>query len=359
MPGVVSLSDYVPFLIFFFLISLTRFSELEVEVFCYALISTVPHQLILSILERYVHGRFYFFDDRLPIFDFYLLDIHFVPGLRTSAGFFNPNILSCYCVICGGVALGLLIKEMENVRSERDKKLFSLVRILVVLTCFTFCIVLLVWSESDGGIITFLIAIILLLAWIKNKFLYIGIFGFVSTLLTLIASNKIGWITQLLSFIIPQKLLSLLVSALQSFDDRVLYYKCAVQLIQEKPITGWGIGKFASECSSRTGIQMVHAHNIVLQLGGDVGLPCTILLGCLVGYLIFSCILFIRQERSKQNQNSSLYLGIIVTTISVVLMQFFDLALLMSYRLNFLFWICLAIPYSLASQPKVLKISQG
>jgi hypothetical protein len=92
-----------------------------------------------------------------------------------------------------------------------------------------------------------------------------------------------------------------------------------------------------------------------LQLGADTGLPLAILFLSFVGYILFSCIRLFKTVKTKKSMKYKLSAGLIIVAISIILMQLFDLGLLMSYRLNFLFWICLAIPYSLASQPKVSK----
>jgi O-antigen ligase len=211
---------------------------------------------------------------------------------------------------------------------------------------------LIIWSGSDAGLITFVVTIIICLAWITGRLLYLITFGAACTLIAFIALNNFGWLTQVVTFLIPPRLLTLLNSALESWNIRTPFYKCAAQLIQEKPLFGWGIGKFFPECSSRIGMEMPHAHNIVLQLGADIGLPLTILIGSLVGYIIFLCFCFFRASKSKDTKIYRLAFGCLLAVLSLILMQLFDLGLLMSYRLNFLFWICLAIPYSLASQPK-------
>ncbi|MCA1993135.1 MAG: O-antigen ligase family protein [Coleofasciculus sp. S288] len=336
LPGAVALSDYIPFLLFFFLISLKPFSKLEIEGFCYALIATIPQQFIIAIFESNLNGRFYFFNEKMPIFDLY-----FVPSfVRASAGFFNPNIFACYCVFCGVVALGLLIYELEKIKLYTQKESFIYLRILVVFIGLILCIKLLLWSGSDAGIITFFVTSLILLGWITGKFVYLAISSFTCAVFLLIAS----------------KAFPILISVSQSFTERVPFYNCAIQLIEEKPFMGWGIGTFASECSARTGQPMAHAHNIVLQLGTDIGIIFTILFLGFVGYLLFVCFSFFLGKRLRKRLKYSLYVAFFMVAISTGVMQFFDLALLMSYRLNFLFWICLAIPYSLISQSKCLAL---
>lgn len=352
LPGSISLSDYIPFLSFFFLISLKPFSQSEITNFCYAVILSIPQQFFLAVGENYLgwYGRFYFLGEQFPIIDLYIGP--FARGLKTSASFFNPNILAVYCVLCAGICLNLLMAELKSCWLNSSIRWKLSLRILVPFVGLALCIALIIWSGSDAGLIVFLVTAIIGLTWITGKFVYLGILGVACTFIVFIALGNFGWLTQAITFIIPKNLLTLLSSALASWHDRLPFYECAVQLIQEKPLFGWGIGKFSPECSSRIGMEMAHAHNIVLQLGADIGLPCTILIVGLVGYIIFACFCFFQESKPKDTKIYRLAFGCLLAVLSLILMQFFDLGLLMSYRLNFVFWICLAIPYSLASQPK-------
>jgi hypothetical protein len=355
LPGSISLSDYIPFLPFFFLISLKPFSESEITKFIYALMLTIPQQFLLAVGENYLswYGRFYFWGEQFPLIDVYVGPI--ARGLKTSASFFNPNIFSVYCVLCAGICLNLLMAELKPLTLSYTINLKLGIRILVPFLGLALCTTLIIWSGSDAGLMTFLLSLIIGLSWMTDRWLYLISFGAASTLIAFISLNSFGWLTQVVTFLIPQRLLTLLNSALASWNDRKPFYKCAVQLIQEKPLQGWGIGQFSKECANRTGMEMAHAHNIFLQLGADTGLPLAILFLSFVGYILFSCIHFLRTVKTKKSMNYRLSAGLIIVAISIILMQLFDLGLLMSYRLNFLFWICLAIPYSLASQPKVSK----
>ena len=354
LPGTISLSDYVPFFIFFFLLSLTRFSEVEIESFCYALIATIPQQFFLAIGEKYFHwyGKFYFPAGSFPLIDVYIGPVE--PGLQTSASFFNPNILACYGVLCAGVALSLLVTEIDSFRIISKATLSLGLRIISIGCCLALCIILLTWTGSRNGWIAFILAVSMF-AWLKRKAWYVKFGGIALPLLTIIASINIGWLTQVARSFIPEIISSRLPSiySVFSYEDRGVFYTCAFKLIQEKPIIGWGIGQFASECSRRTKEAMSHTHNIFLQLASEIGLPFTLLIVFLIGYIIVAESQFLQKIKDSKSRINSLCVGLFIVSMSTFLMQFFDLALLMSYRLNFVFWICLAIPYSLTSKPKL------
>lgn len=176
-PGSISLSDYIPFLLFFFLISLNPFSESEITNFCYALILTIPQQFLLAVGENYLgwYGRFYFIGEQVPLIDLYVGSV--ARGLKTSAGFFNPNIFAVYCVLCAGICLNLLMAELKLFRLNSSINLKLGLRILVPFVGLALCTTLIIWSGSDAGLMTFLVTTIIWLTWITGKFWYLATFG--------------------------------------------------------------------------------------------------------------------------------------------------------------------------------------
>ncbi|KGF73345.1 hypothetical protein DO97_21335 [Neosynechococcus sphagnicola sy1] len=347
-PGGVALSDYLPFFPFFFCLSLRPFTVSEIKGFCYAVMLTTPQQLLLAIGENYGHwyGRFHWLGESTALIDGYIGPVE--AGLSTSAGFFNPNILAGYCIFSAGLALTLWIS------SSQPKYALTWNNGLVVLGLF--CSVgLLLWSGSQNGLMGFVV-MVLLFIWIAgqmkiNRILLLG--SALGLGLFLLAQSSLR---PLLALALPPRLFSLSGSLVSSFEERRPFYACATQLIEQYPLIGVGIGRFSSECYRRVGWHMAHAHNLLLQLGAEVGLPLTFLMVGFMGYVLYQSGSYFCQptqvrETSIERSLTHLGLGLLAVSGVLLLMQGLDLALLMSYRLNFLFWIGLAIPYSLAIQP--------
>jgi O-antigen ligase len=94
---------------------------------------------------------------------------------------------------------------------------------------------------------------------------------------------------------------------------------------------------------------VLHTHSIFLQLAVETGLPFALFFLGLLGTFFFSTARRLVRKQSGLIQKDVFYQDLLIAGIVVFLMQIFDLALLMTYRLNFIFWLCLAIPYSWVS----------
>ncbi|MFH0788705.1 MAG: O-antigen ligase family protein [Pseudomonadota bacterium] len=347
-PGKVAFTDYVPLFWFFYAVSLRPFSTGETKKILYAFMFTIPQQFIVALGENYLHwqGRFYF-----PARKFPFLDIYYGPsevGLATSASFFNPNILALYAIMGAIFSICLLLKEREQSGIVNTSPLWRW-RIPFLNICLAFSLLLLIWTHSRNAWF-FLLFIILIFSWLgENKPL--KILGIGLSLVTLFALFNLFFPTPIAKYFLPDAL-SAKLTVFSS--DREIFYKFAWDLIKKKPLVGWGIGMFPHLVSSKLWYQVLHTHSIFFQLAIEIGLPFAIgVLGLLLLLIISTGKRVARMESSFQRKEI-LDRGLLIACIVIFLMQFFDLALLMTYRLNFLFWLCLAIPYS-----KVSRLSTG
>lgn len=346
-PGRVAFTDYVPLFIFFYLISLAPFSESESKRFSYALALTIPQQFLLAFGEKYLnwHGGIHYFIGKRAIIDIFIGP--FDRGANVSASLYNPNILVLYCVICASILVSLFLREIERLRVDSKFNLALTSRILLVSICLILCVIMIGWAGSRNGLLA-LIFIIIVFSWSSRSLRYLKIVGAGLLFITIVASLKIAWISDAARSLFP-KALSIRMD--QGFiinvdEERRAIYNCAVQLIRERPLEGWGLGMFTSECSKRVGHWVCSAHDIFLQLAAEIGIPFTVLIVCLFGYIFFLTTYNLLKKGHGWNIDNILDKGFLIAVITVFLMQVFDLALLMTYRLHFVFWICFAIPYS-------------
>jgi O-antigen ligase len=353
-PGAIALSDYVPFFIIFYLLSLKPFTTSEIYAFLYTILLNAPQQLILGISERYwgQYGRITFPNQQIPILDLFIGPAQ--SGLSTSAGFFNPNILSCFCVLVMGIAFSILNARVQLVRSQSLTRALIWSELLLSAISITSAGLLLIWSKSDNGFLGFLCLLFFLgsITWVRSsKNIILTTFAMAMTSMILITSLQLS---HFYTYLVPPSFISIGTKVLMSFEDRLSIYDCAFQLVQQEPLFGWGIGRFATECTQRTGFPLIHSHNILLQLAAEAGLPLMVLVFGFVGYI------FVRSFGGSQGQYTSLeqvekrpdkiiLLSILSVLLAVIIMHLFDLPLLASYRINYLFWACLAIPFSCLS----------
>lgn len=344
VPGTVAFSDYIPFFWFFFLISLKPFSDSETKLFYFALLLTIPQQFIISLLEEYfqITGRFFMPNSRIPLLELSIGPIE--KGLAVSGVFYNPNILALYCVICSSLAGAFLMNEISFYKKFERSKLIKIISSSMFLI---FLLIILLWTGSRNGWLAFILMMLLFCVMNKKiRRILIPTIG-ILLLLIIVVANDFDSATKFLKTIFPK---SIIERVNDSSPERDIHYKCAIQLIKEKPWVGWGIGNYKRVCSQYFPYQIAHAHNLFLQLAVEIGLPGTLTVIILFGYLLLSVIK--DQFIKKTNITCWLDYGLLVAVIGTIAMQFIDLALLMTYRLNFLFWICFAIPYSKKSNLK-------
>ncbi len=340
-PGRVAFTDYVPFFWFFYTLSLRPFSEGEIKKILYAFLLTVPQQFFLALGERYLQwqGRFYFPVRSLPIVDLYWGPSE--KGLATAASFFNPNIFALYAIMGFIFSLTLLFKEWDVRFVISERRVGKPLRILFLFLVLFLSSLLLLWTHSRNAWF-FLLMVVLIFAWLKPnrglRLVGIGLF-----LLTMLALFNLVFPTVIAKNLLPQAL-SAKLTVFSS--DREKFYNLALDLIREKPWWGWGIGAFPALVKSKLWYPVLHTHSIIFQLAVEVGLPLAVLVLGLMGTLIVSIAQRINQIESRENREGILNKGLLISGGVIFLMQFFDLALLMTYRLNFMFWICIAIPYA-------------
>jgi O-antigen ligase len=358
-PGFIGISDYVPFFIFFYLLILKPFNKTEISAFTYATLLIIPQQFILGIGEKYWnwYDRFVFPSPSLPLFDLYIGPMK--RGLSTSAGFFNPNILSCFCILVIGMALTVVNEQVQVLRGGRSWMDWTILAIIqkLILSVISLLLagLLLMWSDSDNGLfgllwLMLLSALVIWAQWLSKTVVLIirALFSILSvTALSVVISSFAYPSLSLL----PTPLLNLVSKVELSFEDRLPIYNCAVKLTLQKPLFGWGLGRFSPECIKMTNLYLMHSHNIVLQLASELGLLLTSLVIGLIGYNFAKMFYKVLKQETRRKQHEwhsdeIVMTSLLVTLIALVSMHLFDLPLLASYRLNYLFWILLAISYS-------------
>jgi O-antigen ligase len=189
-----------------------------------------------------------------------------------------------------------------------------------------------------------ILAFIVIAFMIYKRSLFLASLGLIVSLIISVASFELGKLTQFFRYIVPSEVWSRL--SVQGFNssERVEIYQCFIEIIEDKPLVGWGLGNSAPECEHRlngAAASVNHAHNILLQLAADIGLPFTLVLSCLMAYILFSSVEHLMSMENQGDQD--LKFGFFIAVFSVIFICFFTAGTLASYRLGFLFWLCLAI----------------
>lgn len=355
----VTIVDYVPFFLFFFSLSLRPFSRLDIEKIAWSFIITALPMFFITFGEKYLgfQGKEFFYP--YQYFAFIKVSFNGTPD-RIGGGFLNPNVLGCYCVIILPIAISLFIKEVRelsvlyktNTDKNNQKIFIHSLRMLYVVISTAFIVELLVWSQSRNALFSLLLIMISFIFYTKSKPLIF--LTLISSISVYISSSNFGQLTTVFRSIIPSLIWQRL-SSDQGDKIRFDIYQCAIQMTKEEPLIGWGIGSYGPECEYRLGVFVNHAHNIFLQLTSEIGLPFTIFIVCIMVYILLRSIINIFRIESADKGERDLLAGFVLSSCSVIILSFFALAISTSYRLEFLFWICMAIPYAAISNRKPFK----
>ena len=250
----------------------------------------------------------------------WVFDVSFV-GHRAHGGLSHPNILSNYLTIVLGLGLGLLVGQMRARGPDPSPKLTA---VMVAATGLAglgiFC------SSSRNGLLS-AVVLCLIAGYLARRRRWVLILG-----LVLLSAMVAGLL--LLGF--GGRSMSL---ALFTQDPRVAAWKIALDLIQQRPLTGWGLGGFSHQYvpfSVTNHERLFHPHNLWLYLACDTGIP-TILLFCwVVGRTYVAGI-----RRLVVDHSNPTLLAYSLGFTGCILFGLFDVTLF-DARINVLSWFLLA-----------------
>ena len=256
---------------------------------------------------------------------------------RTFSLFDYPNTLANYLVMMLGLNIGLLFLR------PRAGCLKSLpgwcrgvlsINVLLTLTCL-YC------SGSRNG---YLVATFLLLVslfgirtqrWVRS----LGLAGLALIIVTTvrfgIGGRNLSW-------------------AWVTDDPRVGVWQLALQLTQERPILGHGLGNYKLLYNGEIpGYDFIaHAHNLWLMMAAETGIFAAIILTLAVGVMCYRAAKALFMLRDKPNHYAVLF-AYSLCFLSTALFSLLDVTLF-EVRVNLLGWLSLAV---LSCGPELSRIA--
>lgn len=131
---------------------------------------------------------------------------------------------------------------------------------------------------------------------------------------------------------------------------RITQWQFAGNMTIERPWTGWGLRNFPPLYEDQTQVYMGHPHNLFLMLSAETGIPATLLLSGLVGWVLAKGILLLRHwsidivsdsQVIPFFQDRLIFFSYLITFTGCVLFHLLDVPLFDS-RINILGWLLLA-----------------
>jgi len=344
----VTFLDYLPFLVAFTLLSLHSFSRREVATILWAVVATVPAHFLFAFGQRHLgwFGRWTLTSGDFPYVEI-ILSSPF--SGRVDGGLYNFNGLGAYAVLCSLAAATLLLVGTSPGQGKEHSSFMPLLRHAVLLTCLLFSFVLLAWSGSRNGWVVFVGIFLLfaILAGIRLRYVLTPVM--LCCVLVFVAASDFGWITRVSRSVVPTVVWGRIMGhpdlRISPPSWRAEVFACGLDLTVERPLMGWGIGSMAPECEERLGHAVNHAHNIFLQMSSELGIPFALIFSAMMGFVFLASWREI--SRLPRPELELTHWGLYLMAVAVVLLSQISLAVMHSTRLEMIFWLSLAVSFSL------------
>lgn len=341
-PGdsLLGLANYVPFFVFFLAYSRLFYSVGRLERLAWLLVVPSLGVSLLGLGELWLGWK-------TPglvwhLFGWDLTGIGNPPG-RLSGTLMYANICAAYLVTVFLLGLGLWFKHFSSHKFAQSKIFLYLT---VTLGVDAIALVLTnsrnVWAIACLGLLIYAV--------------YFGwwwICGFVGGFATAIAGASFGQSPWREGFrqIVPAYFWSRLSD--QTYVGRptpflrTTQWQFVIEMIQQRPLTGWGIRSFTPSYEAAMGIWLGHPHNLYLMVVSEMGIPCA---GLFIGAIGWICYTGLKTwQKLPQRAEKLTYFSFLVAFGGLALFNTLDVTM-MDLALNTFAWLLLAGIWGLGQQ---------
>lgn len=124
-------------------------------------------------------------------------------------------------------------------------------------------------------------------------------------------------------------------------DLRITQWQFAWSMTQQRPWTGWGLRNFTPLYQAKMNTWLGHPHNLFLMLTAETGIPATICLCSLIGWILAQGVLLLTKCPSEWQQDRLIIFSYLVAFGGCTLFNTVDVTLF-DLRVNLLGWLLLA-----------------
>jgi O-antigen ligase len=276
-----------------------------------------------------------------------LLDVHQLgmPPGRMASIFYHANALANYLQPISTLGMGLWLDLYP--RFKREPQLFTAK--FYGLSCYVVVTLLaLILTSARTGWLTMVLSILAIVIYQK----WYWIIGAISAAISLIFGaayapdpTKTG-LRQIVPSYFWARINDQMYPNRPTADTRESIFQFAGQLIAAKPWSGWGLQTFGNLYRAKTGLYINHPHNLLLSLSYGLGIPITIFLMAVMGYIFYVAIRGFCCLPDRWQSARSIIFTYIVAAIGVIGMNMTDITIFV-LPLNFLFWSILIAAYAI------------
>jgi O-antigen ligase len=268
-----------------------------------------------------------------------------MPPGRMASIFYHANALANYLQPISTLGMGLWLDLYP--RFKREPKLFAAK--FYGLSCYIVVTLLaLVLTSARTGWLTMVLSILAIVIYQKGY----AIIAAISLVISLIFGAayapdpaKTG-LRQIVPSYFWARINDEMYPNRPTADTRESIFQFAGQLIAAKPWSGWGLQTFGNLYRAKTGLYINHPHNLLLSLSYGLGLPITIFLMAVMGYIFYVAIRGFTCLPDRWKSDKSIIFTYIVAAIGMIGMNMTDITIFV-LPLNFMFWSILIAVYAI------------
>ncbi len=266
----------------------------------------------------------------------WMIDPNGTPPGRMSSTFFYANVLANYLIITFVLTLGWWIEATWQKQKQPV--------IFLTITLFLNGLALILTNSRNGWAIAAGASLVfaLYLGW---RWLVAGVVALTGTILG--AAFAPPPFRDGLRVIVPAFFWARLTDQLYPNRPvptlRATQWKFAFSLAQQRPWLGWGLRSFQPLYQEKMNYLMGHPHNFPLMMLCEVGIPATVLLFGLVGWVVTQGAILLCSSPPiwSDRRDRLLLFSVIVAFLSNTVFNLFDITLF-DARLNLMGWLLLA-----------------
>ena len=256
-----------------------------------------------------------------------------VPPARMSSVFSYANLLAIYLAIAFSLTLGLWINNWQQKADNSIQQTF-----LTVMLFSDIAGIVLTSSRNAWGIaLLIFMAYALYLGW---QWLVWSIIGGAIAVFWAAFVPEFGG--TYLRYLVPDFVwIRLSDSAFERPIEtlRITHWQFCWDLIQQRPLFGWGLRNFSPLYELKTGYWFGHPHNLWLMLGAETGIITLLLLLAIVGGILFQAYQLLL--RPSKIELKPVFFSYLIAFASYVVFNLADVSIF-DLRVNTIGWILLA-----------------
>jgi O-antigen ligase len=132
---------------------------------------------------------------------------------------------------------------------------------------------------------------------------------------------------------------------------RTSQWKFAWHLVQQRPLTGWGLRNFTPLYNAEMQFYIGHPHNVPLMLMAEMGIPATLIFYGMVGWVMYRGVMWVREARWVVGAaDRAITVTFLTVFLACTLFSFFDVTFF-DVRINTLNWLILAAIWGVGQMP--------